>query len=176
MTISARRSLPMCSASAWASRVFQQLAPDGEAARADLYRGLALAADGLFLRREQAAHMLGAGRRADGGDGLDRRQPMRRRQDGGAAQAVADQQPGGAPLALQRRCGGQQIVHVRREIGIGEVALAAAQPGEVEAQYRDAALCQRLADAPRPGQVLAAGKAVRKEREGPVGARAERRQ
>ena len=49
---------------------------------------------------------------------------------------------------------------------VGEFALAAAQPGEVEAQRGDAVHRQPLGDALGRQDVLAAGEAVREQREG----------
>src|SRR3546814_5647367 len=59
------------------------------------------------------------------------------------------------------------------EVGVGEVALAGAETGEVEAQYRKAALGKAAGDARRREDVLAAGEAVGEER---VGARPALRQ
>ena len=60
--------------------------------------------------------------------------------------------------------GGDQIVDIRRERGVGELALAGAEPGEIEAQHRDAVQFQPLGNMPRRPVVLAAGEAMRKQR------------
>src|SRR5262249_23560738 len=59
-----------------------------------------------------------------------------------------------------------QVLHIRGEVRIGEIALASAEPGEVEAQYRDAARRERLGDAFGREIVFPAGEAVCKERKG----------
>jgi hypothetical protein len=51
----------------------------------------------------------------------------------GAAEAVADQQPWSLQLGAQPVRRGQQIADVGRKIGVGELALAGTEPGEVEA-------------------------------------------
>ena len=61
--------------------------------------------------------------------------------------------------------GGDQIVDVRGERRVGELAFAGAEAGEIEAQHRDAARLQPVGDAPGRPVVLAAGEAVRKQRD-----------
>ena len=60
--------------------------------------------------------------------------------------------------------GGNQILQVGTEIGIGEIAVAGAEPGEVEAQRGDAARRKAGRDAARGDHVLAAGEAMREQR------------
>ena len=60
--------------------------------------------------------------------------------------------------------GGDQIVDVRGERGVGEFALAGAEAGEVETQHGDAVQFQTFRNAARRLVVLAAGKAVREQR------------
>jgi len=91
-------------------------------------------------------------------------------QHGGATQAVADQQLRRSMFCPQEIGGGQQVVDIRRKIGGGKLALAGAQPREVEAQHGDAVLRQALRDAPRGQHVLAAGKTVGEQRVGADGA------
>jgi len=59
---------------------------------------------------------------------------------------------------------GNEIVHIRRESSVGELAFAAAQPGEIEAQHRDAMGHQAVCDQPGRLVVLAAGEAMREQR------------
>ena len=59
---------------------------------------------------------------------------------------------------------GDQIVDIRGECGVGEFALAGAEPGEIEAQHRDAVQLEPLGDMPRRPIALAAGEAMREQR------------
>ena len=60
----------------------------------------------------------------------------------GAAEAVADQNRRRHQRRPQMIGGGDQIVDIRRERGVGELALAGAEPGKIEAQHRDAVQLQ----------------------------------
>ena len=53
---------------------------------------------------------------------------------------MTNQQLGRIELLLQVAGDLEQVRDVGREVGIGEIALAVAQAGEVEAQHRDACL------------------------------------
>src|SRR5262249_56095878 len=85
-----------------------------------------------------------------------------------AAAVWADEDAGRAGPAAKRVRGRDQIGDVGGKGGVGEFALARAEPGEVEAQHGDAERGQAVGDALGGPDVLAAGKAVRKQR---VGAR-----
>jgi len=61
--------------------------------------------------------------------------------------------------------GGHKIADVGGEIGIGELSLAAAYAGEVEAQHGDVASCQTCGNPRRCEGILAAGEAVSKQGE-----------
>src|SRR5258708_11425993 len=64
-------------------------------------------------------------------------------------------------MVLAQKIGrGDEVADVRGKIGVGEVAFAPAQAGEVEAQHGDAALGERGADVSRRLGVLRAGEAV----------------
>ena len=82
----------------------------------------------------------------------------------GAAEAVADQDRRRGEFLAQMIGGGDQIVDVRRERGVGELALAGAETGEVETQHGDAVQLQTFRNAPRRLVVLAAGEAMREQR------------
>ena len=49
---------------------------------------------------------------------------------------------------------------IGRKVGVGEIAIAVAQPGKVKAQYRDALAGECPGNSGGRGDVLAAGKAV----------------
>src|SRR5262249_19504407 len=85
-----------------------------------------------------------------------------------AAAVWADEDAGRAGPAAKRVRGRDQIGDVGGKGGVGEFALARAEAGEVEAQHGDAERGQAVGDALGGPDVLAAGKAVRKQR---VGAR-----
>src|SRR5262249_46789627 len=85
-----------------------------------------------------------------------------------AAEAVADEDCGRAGAAAQLVRGRDQIGDVGGRGGVGEFALARTEAGEVEAQHGDAERGQAVGNALGGPDVLAAGKAVRKQR---VGAR-----
>ena len=91
---------------------------------------------------------------------------MRGGQHRGAAEAVADQDRRRAMRLAQMIGGGDEIVDIGREMRVGEFALAAAESGEVEAQHGDPDHRQPLGDALGGEIVLAAGEAVREQREG----------
>ncbi len=55
---------------------------------------------------------------------------------------------------------GDEVGHVRRKVGVGELAFAVAKTGEVEAQDGEPDAGQRLGHAPRGEDILGAGKAV----------------
>ena len=79
---------------------------------------------------------------------------------------MADQQGRRLVFAPQEVGGGQQVGDVGGEVAVGEVALAGAQTGEVEAHHGHAACLQGTADAGGSLDVLAAGEAVGEEGEG----------
>ena len=105
-------------------------------------------------------------RRGDGDHGARLGDAMRGREHGAAAEAVADQDRRRAVHLAQMIGGGDQVVDVRGEMRVGEFAFAAAEAGEIEAQHGDAVDRQPLGDALGGEIVLAAGEAMREQREG----------
>ena len=61
-------------------------------------------------------------------------------------QAMADQQGGRTIVRAQKISRQHQVINIRREIGIGKVTIAAAQPGKIKAQYRITPRDQRTGD------------------------------
>jgi hypothetical protein len=59
-----------------------------------------------------------------------------------------------------------QIGDVRGEVGVGEIALAGSEAGEVEPQHRDTLGGERSGDPPRAMRVLAASEAMGEQRSG----------
>lgn len=115
------------------------------------------------LFSEQANHMRGIERRTDGHNGSRFVDRAGGGEHGSDAETVADQERRRRerqPQMIGRR---DQIFDVRGERRIGELSLAGAKPGEIEAQYADATDLQSLRDTPRSSVALAAGEAMRKE-------------
>ena len=92
---------------------------------------------------EHSRDVRGGSGRADRRDCTDLGDLGRGREHGSPAEGVADQQLGCLVLLAQPRCGGDDVVDVRAEVGVRELALAGAETGEVEAQDAEA----------RPGQL-----------------------
>lgn len=130
-----------------------------------------------FLRRgklgrrgqKRLLEMLGLGRRADRHHRLDLGDPTGHREDGGPAEAVPDQEIGGPPTVPQKVDRGAQVLQIGREVGVGEIALAFPQTGEVKAKDLEPLLDQRPGDPHDRLQVLRAGKAMGKKGEPPGG-------
>ena len=80
-----------------------------------------------------------------------------------AAQAVAHEEPGSLVARAQEVGRRHEVVQVGREVGLREVPLALADPGEVEAEHRDPAVDQGAGDPSGGLQVLGAGEAVGEE-------------
>ena len=87
-------------------------------------------------------------------------------EDRGAAEAVADQDRRRLAGFAQMIGGADEIGDVGRERRVGEIALAGAEPGEIEPQHRDALGRERRRDALGRQHVLAAGEAMREQRVG----------
>ena len=157
----ATRSISICSATS--SRNSRRIVNGRPASRTSTSPCSRMAPTWLL---EQAGDMGGVGRRGDRHHAARICDAVRGRQHGGAAQAVADQERGRRSRLAQMIGGGHQVVDVGRKMRVGEFALAAAQPGEVEAQHRDAVRRQPLGDRLGGAAVLAAGEAMREQREG----------
>ena len=67
----------------------------------------------------------------------------------GAAEAVANQDRRRGQRFPQMIRGGDEIVHIGGERRVGELALAHAEPGEIETQHGNAVELQPLRDPPR---------------------------
>ncbi len=155
------------------------MASNAEASPGQFHLGLALRCDFAGVFGEELRHVGGVGRGPDGGDGNCLRNPGRRREYGCATETVSDQQGRGAMNGAQPLRGGDEILDVRREVRVGELALAVAESGEVEAQHGDATPRQSASDARRRGEVLRAREAMGEQRErarSPVGTVEPRRQ
>ena len=109
-------------------------------------------------------HMRHVGGCADGRHADRSCYPLRRRQHGGPAQAVTDQQDVAVQLGAQPIRRGDDIVDVACEAAIAEVAFRSAQAGKVEAQRCDPLRRQRAGHLGRGLRLLGAGKAVREQR------------
>src|SRR6185312_5273733 len=146
--------------------VVEKFAPDREGTAGERDLRLAVRADVLDMITEQARDMRGVRWRGDGDDGFRFRNLAGGGEDRRTAKAVADQDRGGLPRRPQTTGGADEIGDVGGEGRVGEIALARAEPGEVEAQRRDAPARQRDRNAPRRQHILPAGEAMRKQRVG----------
>src|SRR6516162_1608442 len=88
------------------------------------------------------------------------------------SETVADQNRRSAFEATQLVRSGNEVGHVRREIGVCELTFAGAETGEVEAQHPDAQRGQSFSNPPRGVDIVSAGEAVSEQR---IGARLLRR-
>jgi len=102
--------------------------------------------------------------RSDGRDGPDGGKGGLRAQDRGTPQRVTDDQGRRAVLTLEPPSRRNQIIDTRREVGIREIALALAEPGEVEAENRESGIRELAGERDRRAEVLRAGETVGEER------------
>ncbi len=84
-------------------------------------------------------------------------------QDGGATEGMADQDFRRRVMLFKKAHGSEQIADVRREVRVGEVALALAETGEVEAQHGEAGIGQGSRYVTGGLQVLGTREAVREQ-------------
>ena len=131
---------------------------------------LALRADVLDAVLEQMRDVRGIGGCGDGHDRLGFRDLPGGGEDGGAAKAVADQDRRRRAGLAQMIGGADEVGDVGREGGVGKIAFAGAEAGEIEPQHRDALGGQRGRDAFGRQHILAAGEAMREQRIGLDGA------
>jgi hypothetical protein len=131
----------------WARTSSRKFLPDAELAAGELDGRLPGALDLVEIAGEVLHHVRRIARRRDGRHGPDFGDFAGRCQHGGAAEAVADENGRRLVLLTQPVGGAHEILHIGTEIGVGELALARAEPGEVEAQCRDAELAQPAGDA-----------------------------
>ena len=152
--------------------VLEELPLDAEGPPADrdlrLPRGLDLG--GAFA--QELPHMVRLGGCRDRRDRGRLRHAGGRGKDGGTAQAVPDEELRCRVVLAQEIGRGDEIAEVRGEIGVGELALARAETGEIETQHGKAALGEAACDARRGEDVLRAGETMGEER---ISARRRRR-
>ena len=123
--------------------------------------------DLLEPMREQTLDVSRVAGRADRHHRTRLRNVRGRREHGRAAEAVADQDRGSPPRAPQLVCGCDEIRDIGRKRGVGEFAVARAEPGEVEAQHGDVERREAFRDALGGVRVLAAGEAMSEQRVSP---------
>ena len=149
------------------AQVVDELLADPERPTGQLHLGGAGRGDLVERRLEVADDVRRARRCADRDDRTNLGDVGGHGEHGGTAERVPDQHLRGSMLATQPIGGGNQIVGVRREVGVLELALAHPQPREVEPQHPEAQIGERVGDARRRSDVLAAGEAVGEQRERP---------
>ncbi len=145
--------------------VVQEFLADAEGAARERDLDLALLLNVGDMLLEQTGDVPRIGRRRNRRDRARFRHLRRGGQHRRAAEAVADQDRGRLIHLAQVIRGRDQIGDVGGKRRVGELALARAEPGEIETQHRDAARRQCLRDALCRQIVLAAGEAVREQRE-----------
>ena len=155
----------MCVAEPVPGDVLEELPADREAAAAEHDRGLAPALDLGARGRQQVGDVAGIEGCGDRRDGGRLGHAAGGGQHRGTAQRVADQQQWRLVAFAQEVGRGDQILDVRREVAVGELALARAEAGEIEAQHREATVGEAPADARGRQAVLRAGEAVGEQRE-----------
>ena len=129
--------------------VFQEAAADLERPPGKRHLDFVLVADLGDLLAEQPDDVRRIERRGDRHHGARFRDAVRGGEHRGAAEAVADQDRRRGECLAQMIGGGDQIVDVRGERGVGELAFAGAEPGEIEAQHGDAVQLQAFGDVAR---------------------------
>jgi hypothetical protein len=143
--------------------VIEQPAADAKRPAGERHLDFALLPNLSHLIAEQACDM----RRVEGRRNRHHRaclgNAMRGRQHRGTAEAMPDEDRWRGQRAPQMIGGGDEIIHVRGKRGVGELAFARAEAGEIEPQRRDAPLFQSVGDVAGRPVVLAAGKAVREQ-------------
>jgi len=143
-----------------AGNVFEELLLDREAASGQGHFRDAVLFDALQIAPEVVLHMVRIGRRPDGADALDTVHGAGRRQHGGATEAVADQDRRRLMVFAKPVCGGDQVVDVGTEVGVGELAVAMAEPREIKPEDADAVLDEAGGDPLGGKDVLRAGETV----------------
>ena len=128
--------------------VVEELAAHPEGPPRQLHVGLARMFQlGQRVGREEVGDVAGIERRAD-----RRYRPHLgdRRcggENGGTAEAVADEQGGRLISVSEHRRSTHEILDVRRERGVGELTAASTETGEIEAQHPEPPIDQAAADA-----------------------------
>jgi hypothetical protein len=144
--------------------VVQELLAHAEAPTGELDFRFAGRFDFRARRGEKPPHVPGIEGRADGRDRRALGNSRRRRKHRRAPEAVPDQELRRGVLVTEPVRRRHEIRDVGREIGVGEFALAPAEPGEVEAQHGKTGRGERGADAGGRQRVLRAGETVGEQR------------
>ncbi len=92
---------------------------------------------------------------------------MGSRQHGRSTQAVPYQQCRGTDLRLHEPGRGLEIFDVGAEVGVGKIAPALPQSGEVKGENRDSFFDQSAADPPDRLEILGASEAMGEQRRRP---------
>src|SRR5262245_48504710 len=142
--------------------IIEKFAFNAEWPAGELNLYLTLVPDRFDLFSEQAGDVRGIVGCGNCNERTRFRNPMRCSEDGGATQAMADQDCKRAILSAQMICCCDQILDVRGEMRIGKLAFAHAETGEIEAQHADSGYCQPFGNSFGCKVILAAGKTVRK--------------
>ena len=154
-----------CPAEILLGDVVEQRAANTERPAVERDLDLALAGDLGDAVAEQTGDVRRIERRIDRYHGARLGDAVRGSEHRGAAETVTDQDRRRRQRLPQMIGGSDQIVDIRGESGVGELAFAGAEPGEIETQHGDAVKLQALGDVVRRPVVLAAGEAMREQRD-----------
>ena len=147
--------------------VLDERAADVEWPAGELDLGLAIGPDSLQRPTELMQHVGDVGRCGDRDHGLRFRNAIRGCEHGRSAERVADQDGWRFEGLAQIVGRPNEVVDVRRKVGIGEIAFGRPKAGEIESQHADSGRRQSTGDAPRRQAVLGTGEAVGEQRKRP---------
>jgi hypothetical protein len=119
------------------AHVVEKLPPDGEATSGEFHLSLTVALDEGDMHAEVVDHVLRIGWSPDRHHRLDLGQVRSHSQDGSASERVADQEFGGTEMTCEVLGRAPQVLHVRGEVAVGELAARGPKAGEVEPQNCD---------------------------------------
>ena len=143
--------------------VVEQRAANAERPALERHLNLALAGNLGGAVAKQADDMGGIERCADRHHGASLRNAVRGSKHRGTAETVTDQDRGRRERLPQMIGRGDQVVDIGRERGIGKLAFAGAESGEIEPQHGNAVKLQAVGDLARSPVLLAASEAMREQ-------------
>jgi hypothetical protein len=127
------------------AHVVDEILANPEFPSRQLHARLTVALDLVDVAGKALQHMSRIERRADRCHRLCLGDLAGRGEDCGTAQTVSDEKRRCLMLLAQPVGGLDEVLDIGAEVGVGELAFAGAQPGEIEAQRGDAELAQTLA-------------------------------
>src|ERR1700733_2584101 len=141
--------------------VLYQVAADGEWPAGECHFHFAFRLDLGDAVAEEADDMCWIEWRVNRHHGLRFGNAVRGCEHRSTAEAVANKHNGRGEHPPEMIGGGNQIVDIRRECGVGKFTFTGAEASEIKAQHRNALSFQTFGDAARRRVVLTAGEAMR---------------